>query len=363
MSFSVNKNSALKNASSGVKANELFSKNSMKTDAIKTNLQVSALMLPDMLLSSIAMPLEMLHAASAVWHAQSRQRSHCVLTKVGAEPEVQAFGGLTQTTNLNWESREHADLVIVPALWRNPMKTKVDNKSLAWLQHQHQSGTIIMAIGTGVWLPARAELLNHQPATTHWHALESFAKQFPSVQLQRDHMLTQAGQIFCAASINSGADLMVHIIALLYGNRVAQQVEQQFSPEVRAPFDKRVFRMGAQQHSDELIAVAQSWLHQRWQLPLSLAGLAQAAGLSERQTQRRFTVATGLTPQQYQQKLRCEYALEWLHNSNLSIAEISQMCGFSDASHCSRSFKRWFGVTPSESRLQVKKKLFSVSNV
>ena len=54
-----------------------------------------------------------------------------------------------------------------------------------------------------------------------WHYLDQFARDYPQVQLQRQHLLTQAGRIYCAASVNSGADMMVHFIGLQYDRTLA----------------------------------------------------------------------------------------------------------------------------------------------
>src|SRR5690606_37450124 len=112
---------------------------------------------------------------------------------------------------------------------------------------------------------------------------------------------------------NSGADLMVHFHGLQYGRELALKVEQQFSPEVRNPFEKKVFYAGqAQQHPDEEIALAQTWLQQNLQRPLNLEDLAQAAGLSKRQFDRRFHAVNGQTPGQYLQQQRCDAARDLL---------------------------------------------------
>jgi len=49
---------------------------------------------------------------------------------------------------------------------------------------------------------------------------------------------------------------------------------------------------------------------------------------------------------------RLEYAKYLLGNSSLSIAAISQMCGYENDTHFMRQFKRFVGVTPSQYREQ-----------
>ena len=42
---------------------------------------------------------------------------------------------------------------------------------------------------------------------------------------------------------------MVHFLGLQYGRELALRVEQQFSPEVRNPFEKKVFYAGQAQRT------------------------------------------------------------------------------------------------------------------
>lgn len=329
---------------------------------------ITLLQLDGMLLSSIAMPLEMMEALRARLRlrAQTRKQANFVAKvaqySVSGDPSL-ALGGLTLQCQSSVLEINDTDVVIIPALWRQPERHLAEAKPLLdWLQRQYLRGATIVAIGAGVWLPAKAGLLDGSPATTHWHSLRPFESMFPKVQWQHDHLLTQAGRIFCAASINSGADLMIHLIGLYYGRELALQVEQQFSPEVRNPFEKRVFQAdSASQHADEAIALAQSWMHQHLSDVLSVPHLASLADLSVRQFSRRFMAVIGETPVQYQQRLRCIAARDWLQNSNLGLADIASLLGFSDASHFGRVFRRWASVTPGNYRDRVRRKIFAVS--
>lgn len=335
---------------------------------------VTLLMFDQMLLSSLAMPLEMLEAARSYQVVRTRQKVPLIVDTVLITDQHSPLGeaqnsgvsmlganlGLSITGTASLSEVDQTDLIIIPALWRNPRKILINAEGLLdWLRERHDAGATIMAIGTGAWVPAAAGLLSRQAATTHWHALDAFQTDFPDVRLTRDHLLTQAGRIYCAASINSGADLIIHLIGLFYGVEASNYVEQQFSPEARNAFDKRVFNNDAQQHPDELVTLAQSWLHQYWQQTLSISSLATVANLSERQLTRRFVNAVGDSPGQYLQRLRCRYGQDLLKNTDMSIAEIAQYCGFSDSSHFGRVFRKIKGNTPSQYRTHVRAKLFS----
>ena len=165
---------------------------------------VTLLMLDQMLLSSLAMPLEMLEAARSYYMVQKRQRvSLDVDSVVVSEPALSSSStsveignsklarhiGLPFTGAVSLSEVTSTDLIVIPALWRNPRKMLAGSGDLLdWLRARHTKGATIMAIGTGVWLPAAAGLLSRQAATTHWHALDAFQADFPDVKLTRDHL-------------------------------------------------------------------------------------------------------------------------------------------------------------------------------
>ncbi|QQD21648.1 helix-turn-helix domain-containing protein [Oceanospirillaceae bacterium ASx5O] len=326
---------------------------------------ITLLAIDQMLSSSVAIPLEMLEAARAQLRVKRDARAGFQVDVVAAELQpLTMLGGFQIRPTKTLPDIVQTDLIVVPALWRNPRRQlPALAGTVDWLARQYRAGASIIAVGTGVCLLAESGILDGKPATTHWHYLDAFARDYPRVQLQRQHLLTQAGRIYCAASVNSGADLMVHFLGLQYGRELALKVEQQFSPEVRNPFEKKVFYAGqAQQHPDEEIALAQTWLQQNLQRPLDLAALAQAAGLSKRQFDRRFHAVTGQTPGQYLQQQRCDAARDLLQNSNLSIADIAAAVGYSDGGYFTRIFRRLAGQTPGEYRKKVRAKLFRGSS-
>lgn len=65
---------------------------------------------------------------------------------------------------------------------------------------------------------------------------------------------------------------------------------------------------------------------------------------------RGFKKYTGKTPKEYQMVCRMARASAWLSGSDLSLSEIAARCGFASHSFFSKTFKRLYGVTPTEYR-------------
>ena len=80
--------------------------------------------------------------------------------------------------------------------------------------------------------------------------------------------------------------------------------------------------------------------------PMMLAEIARHAGFSERQLQRLFRQAFGMTMQQFIIRSRIQAAIHELTHSQRSISEIALMFGFSDQSAFTNQFRAVAGIPP-----------------
>jgi len=314
--------------------------------------------------SSLALPLEMLHAA--LQHRRARERRFALPEiRVVAERRgaLSMSGSLRLLPDMLAQRVQEAELAIIPSLWRTPQLTVSRHPGITeCIRRLAASGTRICAVGTGSYFPAAAGLLDGRAATTHWSFFGDFARRYPAVQLQRRHLITRSGNFYCAGSVNSVADLMVHFIRELFGAEAARQVEAQFSPEIRRPFEAHSFVEGeAGAHPDEAVWIAQDWMLAHLGEALRMPELAARCGISTRSLNRRFRAALGTTPLAFLQEARTAAARELLGASNLGVAEIAARCGFGSASHFSRSFAAHAGVSPQDYRRRVRGKLFSAA--
>ena len=78
---------------------------------------------------------------------------------------------------------------------------------------------------------------------------------------------------------------------------------------------------------------------------MTIADLADLAGLTESHLIRAFHREFGLPPHAYHLRRRLAAASELLA-SGLSVSTVAYECGFADQSHLSRKFKEVYGLTP-----------------
>lgn len=84
--------------------------------------------------------------------------------------------------------------------------------------------------------------------------------------------------------------------------------------------------------------------------PLSLGEICSEVGLSKYYFAREFHRISGYTIVNYINLIRCENAKPLLRESDLSILEIAERCGYCDQSYFTRIFKRYTKLSPSEYR-------------
>ncbi len=316
---------------------------------------------PNALASSITLPMEILQAAGQMDSAATRRASRVELQLTALSPEpIATASGLTLKPDCTVDSAPAPDLVLLPGIWRNPLPTlRACRDLLPYLRNWQNHGARICSVGTASCLLAEAGLLDGKPATTHWNYFKPFAKRYPQVQLKTRHLITQAESLYCVGSVNSIADLMVHLVEDWFGTRIARALENQFSPEIRRPFAAAAYQDEPDSlHHDELVIEAQQWLRDNLSAGADMAILATRLGLSERSLSRRFRQATGYSPQAYLQNQRVHTAKDLLRSSNLSVSEICWQVGLRDASYFSQLFRRHAGVSPGQYRKAVRGKLF-----
>ncbi len=97
------------------------------------------------------------------------------------------------------------------------------------------------------------------------------------------------------------------------------------------------------------VAEAQELLDQRFEDSLSLAGLARSVGMSVFHFHRVFRRLAGVTPHQYLLDRRLRHSRRLLQQG-ACVTEAAFGSGFGNLSHFCRTFKRRFGLRPSDCR-------------
>lgn len=247
-------------------------------------------------------------------------------------------------------SADNADLVLLPAIGAQVQQVINNNPELlAWLaQHQDKK---MASVCSAAFLLATAGLLTGHRATTHWHLAENFRRNFPRVRLEIEQLMTHDGTRFCSGGGQAGIDLCLYLIQLYGGDWLARQVASVLVMDYGRGLQTRfVPRLPMPQNRDVAIASLQRWLEQHYGQVLSLEAMAEQLHYSPRTLLRRFKEATGLTPNDYLQRVRISAAEALLANNHQPVEQIAAEVGYENRAAFSKLFKQLTGETPAAYR-------------
>ncbi|MEM6675629.1 MAG: AraC family transcriptional regulator [Planctomycetota bacterium] len=97
-------------------------------------------------------------------------------------------------------------------------------------------------------------------------------------------------------------------------------------------------------------AVIRELLEDRWDDPLELRDLAEAAGVHPVTISRSFRRLFGDTFARFRRRLRVERSLGPLLDERMPLSELALACGFADQSHFTRAFREFVGQPPNALR-------------
>ena len=220
---------------------------------------------------------------------------------------------------------------------------------LAWLRRETRKGISFGALSSGAYTLALAGLIAGKRVTTHWEYVDALTETLPQVSVQ-DTIYSVDGRVFTCAGGASSMDLMLHLIGEDYGPSVLEWVAEQMvytaprehSHAQRLSLPARIGR------GNRKLETAIETMRDNIEDPLKLTDLADNVGVSVRQLERLFLSFLNTSPSKFYMDTRLERARHLLRQTNMSITEISILCGFASLTHFSRAYRKVYNIAPSK---------------
>ncbi|MET7358921.1 helix-turn-helix domain-containing protein [Streptomyces sp. NPDC005562] len=256
--------------------------------------------------------------------------------------------GYVMVVDAGLEALEEADTVIVPG-WQ-PAGAPAPPAVIAALRTAHRRGARIVAICTGAFVLAQAGLLDGRRTTTHWRDAARLAAAFPQLHIDQDVLFVDHGDVATSAGTGAGIDLCLHLVRSDHGSAYAAQIARNMVlPPHREGSQRQYAAQPAQPapaKTDESLAPLLEWAVGRLGTRLTLARLAERAGLSSRTLARRFTEQLGTSPGQWLLNQRLDAARALLEQTDLPVEAIATRVGLTSAVNLRRRFRSHLGTTP-----------------
>ena len=94
---------------------------------------------------------------------------------------------------------------------------------LDWIRQRAETAEHVLSVCTGALILARAGLLEHQEATTHYLAVDQLRAISPTIRVSPEKRWVDNGKIILSAGVSAGIDMAFHVVSLQQGTMVARE--------------------------------------------------------------------------------------------------------------------------------------------
>jgi transcriptional regulator GlxA family with amidase domain len=289
-------------------------------------------------------PMDLLNESCALQHdvlGEDENRTSFDVELVSLRKKSLRFDGVvTLHPHATISTARKPDLILIPSSGPKVPEALVPLRGFVpWIKECSAEGARVVSMCTGAFLLAETGLLDGRTATTHWFFADLFRRCYPKVNLYPDRLIIDEGNVITSGAATSFLDLILYLVELYCGREAAILTAKVLLIEM-GRYTQLPYTIFSTQkmHQDRQVLRLQQFMEANLQRSLTIELLADRAGMSVRNFDRRFRAAAGEAPSSYLQKLRIEKAKRLLETTNDSIAEIMLKVGYEDE----RSFRRLF---------------------
>ncbi|MGI4857151.1 MAG: GlxA family transcriptional regulator [Janthinobacterium lividum] len=322
---------------------------SCSPDAIpKERIRFGIVLLPNFTLTAFSGFVDLLRLSADEGDFSKPVR--CSWSVIGeTQAPVRASCGIQIAPWETFDTAEPFDYVVIVGglLHTGPASSEA---TLRFIRRAAEAHVTLVGLCTGVFSLMRAGVLDGHRICVSWFHYWDFVERFPSI----DETLLVADRLFvidhrritCSGG-RASIDVAAAILLRHFDTSTVQKalrillvddMQKGNAPQPHPP--------GLAPATHPKVRRAILLMEQHVGRSLTLDELAHRLDLSTRQLERLFKTETGKAPQAYAKQVRLRTAAWLLTSSDKSVADIASSCGFSDASHLGREFRKQFGMPP-----------------
>jgi transcriptional regulator GlxA family with amidase domain len=327
-------------------------KGATESASAKARLSVAFVLLPEFTLSTFSGFVDALRIAAD--EVDRSRQLHCRWTVLG--PDRNAVRSSCGVEIAPWapfsDPGEYDYTVVVGGLVRG--HRKIDKRTLNYLRLVDERGGSLIGVCTGSFALARAGLMKGYRCCVHWHHLKEFTEEFPDHRVDGHSVFAIDGKRITCAGGQSAVDVAVHLVERHCGRSFALKVTSGMVLEAaRGPKHPQPRPETKWFHEIRSGLVQRAILLMDQQSPAQrppMEDIAARLGVSMRTLVRAFQSTFDLSPAVFMRALRLAHSRWEVLNTDKSLGWIASDFGFSDASHFTRLFRQYYGVTPQAAR-------------
>lgn len=224
-------------------------------------------------------------------------------------------------------------------------------KLVAWVREGLARGVKVISVGDATMLLAEEGMLAGKRCAVHWKDFGVAVERFPAVHFTRAFFNVD-GHFYTCAGEMAVFDLMLRFIELDFGKEAAEEAGVRSlhgSPRGASDRQKLPSHIKLERTRSPLLTIV-DLMEENVSDPVDMRQLIDKVSLSRRQVERLFERDMGMSPKRFYLKIRLDRARELLIHSSMPVVDIAVATGFISASHFAKTFKSFFGISPTGSR-------------
>lgn len=304
---------------------------------------------PGFELLDLSGPMSVFSAANSL-SKRTLYHQQCVSVEGGL---VTAESGLTIMSNPCGDSNvsPRTTLLVVGAQAK-PLQQAMANKILTgWLASESGNCERYGSVCSGAFLLQAANLLRGMTVTTHWAGCESLSQLGKDINVLNDALYHVDGCCWTSAGVTTGIDMALEILRRDHGEKLMKDVAKNLVVYAHRPGKQSQFSqlldLGGKQDDD--FAGLINWLKTQLRRPVRVSEMAAYLPMSERSFQRRFTARHRISPARYFERMRMEFARDYLL-TQFSVDQAARELGYRSVPAFRTAFQKHFGISPSVCR-------------
>ena len=259
--------------------------------------------------------------------------------------DVRASNGMWLPVDCRFDRLPKSDYYLV---FEGNLPTQNNSPELlTMLRKAHRSGATLIGIDTGAFALAQADLI-HEATAVHWEAAPTFHEQFSQLPTSNSLYRIDGRVASCAGGVAT-LDLMLELMKRHYGEALTAEVANALvhQPRPGGQPQRADNKPGRDKSLSERLL---ELMEKNLDFPLTSAEVAAKLHVSTRTLERHCRRHFGHTPMRLYLGIRLQGARNFLFYADYSIEEVALAYGFSSPAVFSRTFKDYFGQTPSDFR-------------
>lgn len=312
-------------------------------------LNVGFLLLDRFTLSAFSTFLDPLRLAADTSDKSRQVRCHWEVMTVDNNPVTSSCGVEVRPTARRQPFEAMTHLVVVGGLIDS--ERRHDDEIARFLKEIERTGVSIIGLCTGVFPMIQAGFLDGGTCCVNWFHHDDLMERFFEVVPDTTNLYNLGIRHGTCAGGIGAACLSLKLIERHLGRRLADKAAR----ILMVPDNLRAFPVQPHDYvfksvSDALVRKALLVLEKSVSEQPLIDSIAEQAGTSTRQLERRFQKALGTTPMTALRRMKMLRAQKLLATTDMRVIDIGLECGYESASRFSAVFKHEVGETPGEYR-------------